>query len=50
MSDKDEKKEKKTDEEIAKTKAELAAEVRRLKQSKVMKEHRAMRKWQRDNV
>ena len=32
-----------------KTKEELAAEVRKLQNSKVMKEHRAKRKWQREN-
>lgn len=35
--------------EDVKTKEELAAGVRKLKDSKVMKEHRAKRKWQREN-
>ena len=35
--------------DCVKTKEELAAEVRRLQNSKVMKEHRAKRKWQREN-
>tara|TARA_Y100001938_G_C7957962_1_gene362757 strand:- start:204 stop:350 length:147 start_codon:yes stop_codon:yes gene_type:complete len=48
MSDKDKKKEKKTDEE-------LAAEVRRLLNTRVIKEirikkNRAKKQWQRDNV
>ena len=58
MSDKDSKKEKKTDEEIAKKKEELAAEVRRLRNTPLMKKrrierikkNRAKKKWQRDNV
>tara|TARA_B100000131_G_scaffold286090_1_gene295816 strand:- start:1110 stop:1223 length:114 start_codon:yes stop_codon:yes gene_type:complete len=32
-----------------KTKEELAAEVRKLKKSKLMKKHRAKRKWQKEN-
>lgn len=32
-----------------KTKEELAAEVRKLQNSKEMKRHRAKRKWQREN-
>ena len=58
MSDEDKKKEKKTDEEIAKKKKEDAAEVRRLRNTPLMKKrriervkkNRAMKKWQRDNT